>query len=197
MSEPFTRHAATAAPLDADNVDTDQIVPAVYMKRLTKTGYADALFRRWRDDDPGFVLNRPEFAEASILVAGSDFGIGSSREHAVWALRDYGFRAVLAAGFGDIFSLNATKNGVLTVDLSAEEAAALRTAVRTRPNTVVTIDLTAQTVGYDEHTVSFTIDPEAKHQLLTGLDDIEVTTAKTELISAFETRRRGWLPRTR
>lgn len=197
MIEPFIRHTGTAAPLDVDSVDTDQIVPAVYMKRLTRTGYADALFRRWRDSDPGFVLNRPEFAEASILVAGSDFGIGSSREHAVWALRDYGFRAVIASGFGDIFAVNAAKNGLLTVDLSAEDAAALLGMAQHRPTTVVTIDLTAQTVGYGERTVSFAIDPDAKHQLLTGLDDIEVTTAKTELISAYEIRRRGWLPRTR
>ncbi|WP_028921822.1 3-isopropylmalate dehydratase small subunit [Pseudonocardia acaciae] len=196
--EPFVRHTGTAVPLAVDNVDTDQIIPAAYMKRLTRTGFADGLFRRWRDRDPDFALNRPEFAGASILVAGADFGIGSSREHAVWALRDFGFRVVIAESLGDIFAVNATKNGLLAFTLDPDEIDGLRRAVSRHPATRITVDLDAQVVRHHDlaRDIAFRFDPRDRYQLLHGLDDIALTLAKIDLVARYETRRRAWLPVT-
>src|ERR671939_1968381 len=151
----FTTHTGTAAPLRRSNVNTDQIIPAEYLKRITRTGFEDGLFSAWRANEPGFVLNQPQYADASILVAGPDFGTGSSREHAVWALLDGGFRVVISSRFGDIFKNNSTKSGLLTVLLPQEEVEALWTAIEADPTTEVTVDLQAKTVAYGDTTVSF------------------------------------------
>ena len=152
-----TVHSGTALPLRRSNVDTDQIIPAVYLKRVTRTGFEDGLFGAWRND-PGFVLNQPQYADASILVAGPDFGTGSSREHAVWALMDGGFRVVISPRFADIFRNNSTKAGLLTVLLPQEDVEALWTAVEADPTTPVTVDLQAKTVSYGETTVPFELE---------------------------------------
>lgn len=197
MITPFVTHTGTAVPLRIRDVDTDQIIPAVYMKRLSRTGYADGLFRRWRDGDPSFVLNRPEFTGASVLLAGTDFGIGSSREHAVWALRDYGFTAVIAPRFGDIFTTNAAKNGLLTITLEAADVERMQDAVEQRPSLPITIDLQACRIAYGDTGIAFAVDPRTRHRLLNGLDDITITMGRAHRIDAYERRRRSWLPRTK
>jgi 3-isopropylmalate/(R)-2-methylmalate dehydratase small subunit len=192
----FTVHTGTAAPLRRSNVDTDQIIPAEYLKRITRTGFEDGLFAAWRANEPEFVLNQPEFADASILVAGPDFGTGSSREHAVWALLDGGFRVVISSRFGDIFRNNSTKAGLLTILLSQEDVEQLWKAVEEDPSLEVTVDLEAKEIRYGAVTVSFEIDDYTRWRLLEGLDDIGLTERHLEDVEAFEARRPAWLPRT-
>jgi 3-isopropylmalate/(R)-2-methylmalate dehydratase small subunit len=190
----FTTHTGTAAPLRRTNVDTDQIIPAEYLKRITRTGFEDGLFVAWRTNEPDFVLNQPQFADASILVAGPDFGTGSSREHAVWALLDGGFRAVISSRFADIFRNNSTKAGLLTVVLPQDAVEALWAAVEADPTTQVTVDLQAKQVGYDDVTVAFDIDDYTRWRLLEGLDDVGLTERNLPDIEAFEAKRPSWLP---
>jgi 3-isopropylmalate/(R)-2-methylmalate dehydratase small subunit len=193
----FTTHTGTAAPLRRSNVDTDQIIPAEYLKRITRTGFEDGLFSAWRRNEPDFVLNQPQFAGASILVAGPDFGTGSSREHAVWALLDGGFRAVISSRFGDIFRNNSTKAGLLTVLLPQDEVEALWNAVEEDPSLQLTVDLQAKEVRYGAVTLTFEIDDYTRWRLLEGLDDVGLTERHLEEIEAFETRRPSWLPQAR
>jgi 3-isopropylmalate/(R)-2-methylmalate dehydratase small subunit len=192
--DPFTTHTGTAAPLRRTNVDTDQIIPASYLKRITRTGFADGLFSAWRTNEPDFVLNRSECADASILVTGPDFGTGSSREHAVWALLDGGFRVVISPRFGDIFRNNSTKAGLLTVVLPQAEVEALWAAVEADPATEVTVDLQAKEVRYAGRTVAFEVEDYTRWRLLEGLDDIGLTERHLADIDAFEARRPAWLP---
>jgi 3-isopropylmalate/(R)-2-methylmalate dehydratase small subunit len=191
----FVTHTGTAAPLRRTNVDTDQIIPAEYLKRITRTGFEDGLFVAWRTNEPDFVLNQPQYADASVLVAGPDFGTGSSREHAVWALMDGGFRAVISSRFADIFRNNSTKAGLLTVVLPQPEVEALWTAIEADPATPVTVDLQANQVTYGETTVPFRIDEYTRWRLLEGLDDVGLTERNLPDIEAFEARRPAWLPR--
>ncbi len=184
-----------AVPLERANVDTDQIIPAVFLKRVTKTGYEDALFFAWRND-PDFVLNDPAFAGARILFAGPDFGTGSSREHAVWALRDYGFDVVLSPRFGDIFRGNSGKQGLLTGQISEETLEAAWAAIDANPGIEATVDLVAKTVTIGEHTAPFEIDDYTRWRLLEGLDDIGLTLRDEAQITEFESRREAWRPRT-
>jgi 3-isopropylmalate/(R)-2-methylmalate dehydratase small subunit len=195
--EPFTTHTGRAVPLRRTNVDTDQIIPAEYLKRVSRTGFAEGLFAAWRED-PTFVLNRPEYAGATILVAGTDFGTGSSREHAVWALTDYGFRAVIAPRFGDIFRTNATKAGLLPVVLPEPVVTALQDAVAADPDTEVTVDLTGRVVRAEGAgiTAPFDLDDYTRWRLLEGLDDIGLTLRHVDAITAFERSRPAWLPVT-
>lgn len=193
--EPVSRHVGTAAPLRRRDVDTDQIIPAEFCKRLGRTGYTDALFHRWRQEQ-SFVLNREEFTGATVLVAGPDFGIGSSREHAVWALRDFGFRAVVAPGFGDIFRANATKNQLLTALVSEAAVERLWTLIEAAPSSLVTVDLMHRVVTAGEIRTTFEIDDYSRWQLINGLDDIHVTLRRSGSIEAYEVQRHHWMPRT-
>lgn len=193
--EKFTTHTGVAAPLTRSAVDTDQIIPAVYLKRVTKTGFDDALFANWRQD-PDFVLNQPAYAGASILVAGPDFGTGSSREHAVWALRDYGFRVVLSPKFADIFRGNAGKQGLVTGVVSEADVEAIWAALAAAPGTEMTVDLVEKTARVGALSVSFDIDDYTRWRLLEGLDDIGLTLRNEEKIAQFEARREAWRPRT-
>ena len=197
--EPFTTHTGTAAPLRRSNVDTDQIIPAEYLKRVTRTGFEDGLFAAWRND-PDFVLNRPESQGASVLVAGPDFGTGSSREHAVWALQDGGFRVVLSPRFGDIFRGNAGKAGLLAAQVDAKVVAALWDLLERQPTEPVTVDLRARTVtagvGPERISDSFDVDDYTRWRLLEGLDDIALTLSHESDIAAFEARRPAWKPAT-
>ncbi|WP_448627318.1 3-isopropylmalate dehydratase small subunit [Geodermatophilus sp. URMC 64] len=190
----FTTHTGTAAPLRRTNVDTDQIIPAEYLKRITRTGFEDGLFVAWRKNEPDFVLNQPQYANASILVAGPDFGTGSSREHAVWALLDGGFRAVISSRFADIFRNNSTKSGLLTVLLPQPEVEALWTAIEADPATEVTVDLVAKEVRYADRVVGFEIDDYTRWRLLEGLDDVGLTERHVADIEAFEAQRPSWMP---
>ena len=191
----FTTHTGVAAPLKRSAVDTDQIIPAVYLKRVTKTGFEDALFANWRQDDQ-FVLNQPAFARASILVAGPDFGTGSSREHAVWALRDYGFRVVLSPKFADIFRGNAGKQGLVTGVITEDELEAIWAVIEAQPGIEMTVDLQARTATVGDLTVDFEIDDYTRWRLLEGLDDIGLTLRDEDKIAQFEARREAWRPRT-
>ncbi len=193
--EAFTIHTGIAAPLQRSAVDTDQIIPAVYLKRVTKTGFEDALFASWRQD-PEFVINRPEYAGASILVAGPDFGTGSSREHAVWALRDFGFKAVLSPRFADIFRGNAGKQGLLTGVVSEADVEKLWSAIEAEPGVSMTVDLRARQATLGELHVPFDIDDYTRWRLLEGLDDIGLTLRSEDRIAAYEARRESWRPRT-
>ncbi|HWI30133.1 MAG TPA: 3-isopropylmalate dehydratase small subunit [Microbacterium sp.] len=200
--EKFTTHTGVAAPLKRSNVDTDQIIPAVYLKRVTKTGFEDALFAAWRQD-PDFVLNQPAFQGASILVAGSDFGTGSSREHAVWALRDFGFKVVLSPRFGDIFRGNSGKQGLVTGLISDDDLERIWAAIEADPGVRMTVDLEARTAAVAPSagsatgfTVAFDIDDYTRWRLLEGLDDIGLTLRNEEKIAEFEARREAWRPRT-
>ena len=195
--EPFTTHTGRAVPLRRSNVDTDQIIPAEYLKRVSRAGFAEGLFAAWRED-PSFVLNQPEYAGATILLAGTDFGIGSSREHAVWALTDYGFRAVIAPRFGDIFRTNATKAGLLPVVLPEATVTALQDAVEADPATAITVDLDARRVLAEAVGVAapFEIDGYTRWRLLEGLDDIGLTLRHVDMIAAFEQSRPTFLPVT-
>jgi 3-isopropylmalate/(R)-2-methylmalate dehydratase small subunit len=192
----FTTHTGTAAPLRRSNVDTDQIIPAEYLKRITRTGFEDGLFVAWRTNEPDFVLNQPQYADASVLVAGPDFGTGSSREHAVWALLDGGFRVVISSRFADIFRNNSTKSGLLTVILPEADVEALWAAVEADPATPVTVDLQAEQVTYSDVTVPFQIDGYTRWRLLEGLDDVGLTERHLDDITAFEAQRPAWLPRS-
>ena len=192
----FTTHTGTAAPLRRSAVDTDQIIPAEYLKRITRTGFEDGLFVAWRTNEPDFVLNRPEYADASILVAGPDFGTGSSREHAVWALLDGGFRVVISSRFADIFRNNSTKAGLLTVLLPQADVEALWAAIEADPTTRVTVDLQEKRVTHGDVTVPFEIDDYTRWRLLEGLDDIGLTLQHVDEITAFEQRRPSFLPAT-
>jgi 3-isopropylmalate/(R)-2-methylmalate dehydratase small subunit len=184
----FTVHTGTAAPLRRGNVDTDQIIPAMYLKRITRTGFEDGLFAAWRSD-PDFVLNRPEYAGASILVAGPDFGTGSSREHAVWALLDSGFRVVVSTRFGDIFRSNSGKAGLLTAVVDEQTISDLWSLVEASPSTSVTVDLESKQVRADDVVASFDIDDYTRWRLLEGLDDISITLTHDNEIAAFESTR--------
>jgi 3-isopropylmalate/(R)-2-methylmalate dehydratase small subunit len=184
-----------AVPLRRSNVDTDQIIPAEYLKRITRTGFADGLFAAWRTD-PSFVLNDERYAGAPILLAGPDFGTGSSREHAVWALQDHGFRAVVAARFGDIFRGNATKAGLLPVVLDDAAVRDLQDRCEARPETEVSVDLAAKQVRCDDLVLSFDIDDYTRWRLLEGLDDIGLTLLQADAVTDFEATRPGWLPTT-
>lgn len=191
--EPFVVHTGRAVPLPRENVDTDQIVPSEFCKRVTKSGFEDALFARWRTD-PGFELNQPAYAGATILLSGKNFGIGSSREHAVWALRDSGFLAVVAAGFGDIFRRNALNNGLLPVDLPAPVVAGLSAAVTADPDLEITVDLAGLEVRTQAQAWPFTVEDRARWLLTNGYDTIEVTLQRSDKISRYESERRYWLP---
>lgn len=191
----FSTHTGIAAPLTRSAVDTDQIIPAVYLKRVTKTGFDDALFANWRQD-PEFVLNQPAYAGASILVAGPDFGTGSSREHAVWALRDYGFRVVLSPKFADIFRGNAGKQGLVTGVVSESDIEAIWAAIAADPGVSMTVDLTERSAQIGDIRVAFEIDDYTRWRLLEGLDDIGLTLRSEDKIAQFEARREAWRPRT-
>ena len=192
----FTTHTGTAAPLRRTNVDTDQIIPAEYLKRITRSGFEDGLFVAWRTNEPDFVLNKPEHADASILVAGPDFGTGSSREHAVWALMDGGFRVVISSRFADIFKNNSTKAGLLTVVLPQAEVEALWTTIEADTTTPVTVDLQAKQVSYGDTVVPFEIDDYTRWRLLEGLDDVGLTERHLDDVERFEAARPSFLPRT-
>ena len=191
----FTTHTGTAAPLRRSNDDTDQIIPAEYLKRITRTGFEDGLFVAWRTNEPDFVLNKPEYAGASILVAGPDFGTGSSREHACWALLDGGFRVVISSRFADIFKNNSTKSGLLTVLLPQADVEALWTAIEADPATTVTVDLRANQLSYGDTVVPFRIDEYTRWRLLEGLDDVGLTERHLEDVERFEAARPSFLPK--
>lgn len=193
--EKFTTHTGVAAPLQRSAVDTDQIIPAVYLKRVTKTGFEDALFANWRND-PEFVLNQDAYRGASILVAGPDFGTGSSREHAVWALRDYGFRVVLSPKFADIFRGNAGKQGLVTGVVAEADIERVWQLLDAQPGAEMTVDLQERTAVVGDLRLTFEIDDYTRWRLLEGLDDIGLTLRNEDKISQFEARREAWRPRT-
>ena len=191
----FTTLTGVAAPMDRINIDTDQIIPAVFLKRVTKTGYDDGLFHEWRKD-PQFILNRPEYAGARILITGSDFGTGSSREHAVWALRDFGFAAVISPKFADIFRGNAGKQGLLAGQVDEATVEQFWAELEASPGTEATVDLDARTVTVGNITAPFEIDDYTRWRLLEGLDDIALTLRDEQAITDFEARRESWRPTT-
>ncbi len=191
----ITTITGVAVPFRRSNVDTDQIIPAVFLKRVTKTGYEDALFHSWRQD-PDFILNRPEYQGATVLFAGQDFGIGSSREHAVWALRDFGITAVIAPRFGDIFRGNSGKQGLLVGTVDEELVEKFWELIEAEPGRVATVDLVARTVSVADFTVPFDIDDYTRWRLLEGLDDIGLTLRDEARITQFEAARETWRPRT-
>ena len=195
--EPLTTHTGRAVPLRRSNVDTDQIIPASYLKRVSRAGFGEGLFAAWRED-PSFVLNQPQYDGATILVAGNDFGTGSSREHAVWALTDYGFRAVIAPRFGDIFRTNSTKAGLLPVELPEATVSALQDAIEADPATEVVVDLDNRLVLAEAAGIKapFEIDGYTRWRLMEGLDDIGLTLRHVDDITAFEHSRPSWLPVT-
>ncbi|MFJ1707292.1 3-isopropylmalate dehydratase small subunit [Kitasatospora sp. NPDC088346] len=193
--EKFTTHTGRAVPLRRSNVDTDQIIPAHWLKKVTRSGFEDGLFEAWRKDE-NFVLNRPERAGASVLVAGPEFGTGSSREHAVWALQNYGFQAVISSRFADIFRGNSLKNGLLTVVLPQETVERLWALVEADPAAEITVDLEARQVRAEGVTASFELDDNVRWRLLNGLDDISITLQNEDAIAAFETTRPAFKPRT-
>ena len=191
--EKFTVHTGIAAPLRRSDVDTDQIIPAEYLKRVTRTGFEDGLFNAWRAD-PTFVLNDPVYTSASILVAGSRFGVGSSREHAVWALQDYGFRAVIAPSFGDIFRNNALKGGLLPVVLPEKAVQELWILLTERPGVELDVDLVQRQVRGPDHAWEFSLDEHSRWRLMEGLDDIGLTLRHRDAIDAFEVQRPSFAP---
>ena len=193
--EKFTTHTGVAAPLKRSNVDTDQIIPAVFLKRVTKTGFDDALFHEWRKD-PEFVLNQAPFQNASVLVAGPDFGTGSSREHAVWALRDYGFRVVLSPRFADIFRGNSGKQGLLAATVDEADIERIWAMIDEEPGREITVDLEARTATIGDFQAAIGIDDYTRWRLLEGLDDIGLTLRNEDKIAQFEARREAWRPRT-
>ena len=193
--EKFIKHTGTAIPLRRSNVDTDQIIPAVYLKRVTRSGFEDGLFAAWRND-PEFVLNQPQYKDGTILVAGPEFGTGSSREHAVWALQNYGFKVVISSRFADIFRGNSLKGGLLTVILPQEAVEALWSAIESDPTTSVTVDLETRTVSYGTTTIAFELDDYTRWRLMEGLDDIGLTLKHTDAIDSFEAKRPSYKPKT-
>ena len=193
--EKFISHSGTAIPLRRSNVDTDQIIPAVYLNRITRSGFEDGLFAAWRSD-PDFVLNKDEYKGATILVAGADFGTGSSREHAVWALQNYGFKAVISSRFADIFRGNSLKGGLLTVILSQEEVEKLWDAIEANPSLEITVDLVGKEVRYGSTTVAFELDEYTRWRLMEGLDDIGLTLRNIDSVLQFEKTRADFKPKT-
>jgi 3-isopropylmalate/(R)-2-methylmalate dehydratase small subunit len=193
--EKFISHIGTGVPLRRSNVDTDQIIPAVYLKRVTRSGFEDGLFSAWRKD-PEFVLNQDAFKGGTVLVAGPDFGTGSSREHAVWALQNYGFKAVISSRFADIFRGNSLKGGLLTVIISQDEVEKLWAAIEADPSTQITVDLDSRTVSYAGVTLGFDLDDYTRWRLMEGLDDIGLTLAQEASIDAFEAVRTPLKPTT-
>jgi 3-isopropylmalate/(R)-2-methylmalate dehydratase small subunit len=193
--EKFIKHTGSALPLRRSNVDTDQIIPAVYLKRITKSGFEDGLFAAWRND-PTFVLNQPQYKNATVLVAGPDFGTGSSREHAVWALQNYGFKVVLSSRFADIFRGNSQKMGLLTVILSQEEIEKIWQVIESKPETQITVDLESKIVSYQGTTLNFAIDDYTRWRLMEGLDDIGLTFTKIDQVTKFEEKRASFKPKT-
>ncbi len=193
--EPFVSHTGVAAPLRASNVDTDQIIPAEFLKRITRTGFEDALFFAWRQD-PEFVLNHPAYTEATVLVAGPDFGTGSSREHAVWALQSYGFRAVLSSRFADIFRGNCGKAGVVAAMLDQNDIDRIWAVIEDEPGTEVTVDLEARMVHAGDVDAPFEIDDHVRWRLLNGHDDISLTMQEADAIDVFEATRPAFKPTT-
>ncbi len=191
--EPFTVHTGRAVPLRRSDVDTDQIIPSDWLKRVERTGFGAGLFGEWRRQ-PGFVLDQPGYAGASVLIAGENFGTGSSREHAVWALQDFGFRAVISSRFGDIFRNNSHKGGLPAVQLDAAEVEGLMSAVEADPATEVTVDLVQRQVRYADRIVAFDLDEYTRDCLLHGLDDIALTLRHGHEIMAYEQQRPTWLP---
>jgi 3-isopropylmalate/(R)-2-methylmalate dehydratase small subunit len=193
--ERFVNHTGVGVPLRRSNVDTDQIIPAVYLKRVSRTGFEDGLFAAWRGDE-SFVLNQPAYAAGSVLVAGPDFGTGSSREHAVWALMDYGFRVVISSRFADIFRGNSGKQGLLTAQVDQGDVELLWKLLENEPGTEVSVDLESQTVVAKDVVCRFQVDAYTRWRLLEGLDDISLTLRHEESVSEFEARRPGFLPTT-
>ncbi len=193
--EKFISHTGTGVPLRRSNVDTDQIIPAVYLKRVTRSGFEDGLFSAWRND-PEFVLNQDAFKGGTVLVAGPDFGTGSSREHAVWALQNYGFKAVISSRFADIFRGNSLKGGLLTVIISQEEVEKLWAAIEAEPSTQITVDLDSRSVSYGGVSLAFDLDDYTRWRLMEGLDDIGLTLAQEASIDAFEAARTPLKPTT-
>ncbi len=193
--EKFTTHTGVGVPLRRSNVDTDQIIPAVYLKRVTRTGFEDALFAAWRGD-PAFVLNQEAYSAGSVLVAGPDFGTGSSREHAVWALKDYGFKAVLASRFADIFRGNSGKQGLLAAQLAQEDIELIWKVLEAEPGTEITVDLEHKTITCRDVVAAFSIDDYTRWRLMEGLDDIGLTLGHEDDIAAYEQERAAWRPHT-
>ena len=193
--EKFVTHVGTGVPLRRSNVDTDQIIPAVYLKRVTRSGFEDGLFAAWRSD-PDFVLNQPEFKNGTVLVAGADFGTGSSREHAVWALQNYGFKVVISSRFADIFRGNSQKGGLLTILLSQSEVEDLWLAIEANPALAITVNLEAKTVSYGDQVIAFEIDDYVRWRLMEGLDDIGLTLGNSDSIDTFESLRASHKPKT-
>jgi len=193
--EKFIKHVGSAVPLRRSNVDTDQIIPAVYLKRVTRNGFEDGLFSAWRND-PEFVLNQEQYKSATILIAGPEFGTGSSREHAVWALQNYGFKVVISSRFADIFRGNSLKSGLLTVVLPQTDVEALWLAVEANAALTITVDLESRTVSYADISVAFELDDYTRWRLMEGLDDIGLTMKQTDSIDEFESRRPAYKPKT-
>ncbi|MBB3036233.1 3-isopropylmalate dehydratase small subunit [Hoyosella altamirensis] len=193
--EAFSTHTGIGVPLRRSNVDTDQIIPAVYLKRVTRTGFEDGLFAAWRND-PSFILNVPPYQQGSVLVAGPDFGTGSSREHAVWALSDFGFRVVISSRFADIFRGNSGKQGLLAAQVEQSDVELLWKALEEQPGLEVTVDLESKTVSAGTLMVPFDIDDYTRWRLLEGLDDIGLTLRHADAIADFESQRPAWKPKT-
>ncbi|MCM3438659.1 3-isopropylmalate dehydratase small subunit [Rothia dentocariosa] len=193
--EPIIKHTGIGVPLRVSNVDTDQIIPAVYLKRVTKTGFDDALFVNWRKN-PEFVLNQEPYKNGSVLVAGPDFGTGSSREHAVWALKDYGFRVVISSRFADIFRGNSGKQGLVAAQVAQDDVELIWKALEREPGTEITVDLENKTVTVGALVVPFQIDNYVRWRLMEGLDDIGLTLQNIQAIKDYEARRPAWMPRT-
>jgi len=191
----FVSHTGTGVPLRRSNVDTDQIIPAVYLKRVTRSGFEDGLFAAWRND-PEFVLNQEQYKSGTVLVAGPEFGTGSSREHAVWALQNYGFKVVISSRFADIFRGNSLKGGLLTVILPQAAVEAIWLAIEADPSTERKVDLDSRAVSYRDVTIAFTLDDYTRWRLMEGLDDISLTLKQTDSIDAFEAKRASYKPKT-
>jgi 3-isopropylmalate/(R)-2-methylmalate dehydratase small subunit len=193
--EKFISHTGTGVPLRRSNVDTDQIIPAVYLKRVTRSGFEDGLFAAWRSD-PEFVLNQSKYKSGTVLVAGPEFGTGSSREHAVWALQNYGFKAVISSRFADIFRGNSLKGGLLTVILPQTAVEDIWVAIETDPTTQIKVDLDSRTVSYGSTSIAFELDDYTRWRLMEGLDDIGLTLKQTDAIDSFEAKRASYKPKT-
>ena len=193
--EKFIKHTGSGVPLRRSNVDTDQIIPAVYLKRVTRSGFEDGLFSAWRND-PEFVLNQEAYKKGTVLVAGVDFGTGSSREHAVWALQNYGFKTVISSRFADIFRGNSLKGGLLTVIIDQSDVENIWAAIEADPTTQITVDLDTRTVSYNSTVLPFEIDDYTRWRLMEGLDDIGLTLKETDSIDSFEGKRASYKPKT-
>jgi len=193
--EKFIKHVGTGIPLRRSNVDTDQIIPAVYLKRVTRSGFEDGLFAAWRSD-PEFVLNQPQYKSGTVLVAGPEFGTGSSREHAVWALQNYGFKVVISSRFADIFRGNSLKGGLLTVILPQDQVEEIWGAIESDPRTEIAVDLDTRTIKFGTTTVPFELDDYTRWRLMEGLDDIGLTLKQIDAIDAFEVKRPNYKPKT-